>query len=206
MTLVRMRQVHGVVLDDDARRSIVRYLSDTQGLAPSESAAGRFALEQRPNAQDIDFGPEIGVMCGRCHTLARVALQRRDEEEWRKLAHTHVGQWPSPRISAIGARPALVGHRERTPAREARCTLSVLQRRVERLEKHPAADLSGDWVIVGRVPGGRDFFGTGRIARDAQGDYTAIYRLTDVDGGEFVGPIQGDRVHGLRVAGQCRRR
>ena len=95
MTLFRMRQVHGVVLDDDVRRSLVRYLSDTQGLAPSESAAGRFALEQRPNAQDIDLGPELGVMCGRCHSLARVALQRRDEEEWRKLAHTHVGQWPS---------------------------------------------------------------------------------------------------------------
>ena len=48
MTLFRMRQVHGLVLDDDARESIVRYLADTQGLAPIESAAGRFALERRP--------------------------------------------------------------------------------------------------------------------------------------------------------------
>ena len=95
MTLFRMRQVHGLALTDEVRDSIVQYLSDTQGLAPSESAAGRFALERRPNAQDLDLGPDINVVCGRCHSLARVSLQRRDEAEWRKLAHTHVGQWPS---------------------------------------------------------------------------------------------------------------
>jgi len=106
MTLFRMRQVHGVVLDADVRRSLVRYLSDTQGLAPSESAAGRFALEQRPNAQDIDLGPELGVMCGRCHSLARVSLQRRDEDEWRKLAHTHLGSGLPSSISSRGATDA----------------------------------------------------------------------------------------------------
>jgi quinohemoprotein amine dehydrogenase len=187
MTLFRMRQVHGVVLDDDVRSSLVRYLSDTAGLAPSEAAAGRFALEQRPNAQDIDLGPEIGVMCGRCHSLARVALQRRDEEEWRKLAHTHVGQWPSLEYQqsgrdrhwwdiASGPQPAKLAalFPYSTPA-------------WSDWKKHAAADLSGDWVIVGRVPGGRDFFGTGRIARDAKGDYTALYRLTDADGAEFSG-------------------
>jgi quinohemoprotein amine dehydrogenase len=187
MTLARMRQVHGVALDDDARRSIVRYLADTQGLAPSESAAGRFALEQRPNAQDIDLGPELGVMCGRCHTLARAALQRRDEEEWRKLAHTHVGQWPSLEYQQSG--------RDRhwwdiasgpLPAKLAALYPYSTPAWTEWL-KHPAADLSGDWVIVGRVPGGRDFFGTGRIARGPQGDYTASYRLTDTGGTELNG-------------------
>ena len=55
MTLFRMRQVHGLMLDDGVRDAIVRYLADTQGLAPAESTAGRFALERRPNAQDIDL-------------------------------------------------------------------------------------------------------------------------------------------------------
>ena len=187
MTLFRMRQVHGVVLDDAGRSAIVRYLADTQGLAPSESAAGRFALEQRPNAQDIDLGPEIGVMCGRCHTLARVALQRRDEGEWRKLAHTHVGQWPSLEYQqsgrdrrwwdiASGAQPAKLA-----------ALFPYSTTAWSDWKKHPAADLSGDWVIVGRVPGGRDFFGTGRIARNSQGEYTALYRLTDADGAELSG-------------------
>jgi quinohemoprotein amine dehydrogenase len=211
MTLARMRQVHGVVLDDDARRSIVRYLADTQGLAPSESAAGRFALEQRPNAQDIDLGPEIGVMCGRCHTLARAALQRRDEDEWRKLVHTHVGQWPSLEYQqsgrdrhwwdiASGPLPAKLAalYPFSTPA-------------WSEWQKHPAADLSGDWVIVGRVPGGRDFFGTGHIAREPSGDYTSLYRLTDVDGAEFTGQSQAIVYTGYEwrgnadVAGRSRR-
>ncbi len=187
MTLFRMRQVHGVVLDDDVRSSILRYLADTQGLAPAESAAGRFALEQRPNAQDIDLGPEMGVMCGRCHSLARVALQRRDEEEWRKLANTHVGQWPSLEYQQSG--------RDRhwwdiasgpQPAKLA-ALFPYSTAAWSEWQKRPAADLSGDWVIVGRVPGGRDFFGTGRIARAGDGNYTALYRLSDVAGAQFSG-------------------
>jgi cytochrome c5 len=73
MTLFRMRQVHGLNLEDGVRESLVRYFAETQGLAPAEAAAGRFALERRPNAKDLDAGAEINVMCGRCHSLARVS-------------------------------------------------------------------------------------------------------------------------------------
>ncbi len=179
MTIFRMRQVHGLVVDEDARQSIVQYLSDTQGLAPAESAPARFALEQRPNVQDIDLGPEIGVMCGRCHSLARAALQRRDADEWRKLAHTHLGQWPSTEYQQAG--------RDRhwwdiasgpLPAKLAALYPLSTPAWTE-WRGHPAADLSGDWVIVGRVPGGRDYYGTARIARNADGTYAARYRLTE---------------------------
>src|SRR5712671_4785827 len=74
MTLFRMRQVHALKLEDGVRESLIRYLADTQGLAPAEAAPGRFALEQRPNAKDLDDGAEINVMCARCHSLARVSL------------------------------------------------------------------------------------------------------------------------------------
>ena len=59
MTLFRMRQVHGLTLEPDVRDAIVRYLADTQGLAPAEARAGRFALERRPNAKDLDPGAEL---------------------------------------------------------------------------------------------------------------------------------------------------
>jgi quinohemoprotein amine dehydrogenase len=190
MTLFRMRQVHGVVLDDEVRRSIVRYLSDTQGLAPSESAAGRFALERRPNAQDIDLGPELGVMCGRCHSLARVALQRRDEGEWRKLAHTHVGQWPSLEYQQSGRDRRWWDIASGPQPAKLAALFPYSTAAWSDWKNHRAADLSGDWVIVGRVPGGRDFFGTGHIARNVQGDYTALYRLTDVDGAQWSGQSQ----------------
>jgi len=187
MTLFRMRQVHGLLLADGVRESLVRYLADTQGLAPSEAASGRFALERRPNAKDLDVGPEIGVMCGRCHSLARVALQRRDEGEWRKLANTHVGQWPSIEYSASGRdRQWFQIATGPLPGKLAALYPFTTTAWTE-WQKRPARDLSGAWVVVGRVPGGKDFYGTARIERDSGGDYKAHYRLTDVDGIAFDG-------------------
>ena len=194
MTLFRMRQVHGLNLGDDVRDAIVRHLADTQGLAPAESVAGRFALERRPNAQDIDLGPEIGVMCGRCHTLARVSLQRRDEEEWRKLAHTHVGQWTSIEYSASGRdRPWWQIASGPLPGKLA-ALYPLTTGAWTDWQSRPARDLSGNWVVVGHVPGGKDFYGTARIERgaggdahDAGGDFKAHYQLSDVTGFEFTG-------------------
>ncbi|MEP6546866.1 MAG: quinohemoprotein amine dehydrogenase subunit alpha [Gammaproteobacteria bacterium] len=187
MTLFRMRQVHGLNLGDDVRDAIVRYLADTQGLAPAESAAGRFALERRPNAQDIDLGPEMNVMCGRCHTLARVSLQRRDETEWRKLAHTHVGQWTSIEYSASGRdRPWWQIASGPLPAKLA-ALYPFSSSAWNDWKSRPAPDLSGSWVVVGHVPGGKDFYGTARIERDAGGDFKAHYQLADVSGFEMNG-------------------
>ena len=189
MTLFRMRQVHGLVLDDAVHDSIVRYLADTQGLAPAESAAGRFALEQQPNEQDVDDGPEIGVMCGRCHSIARTALQRRDEEEWRKLAHTHVGQWPSIEYSASGRdRPWWQIASGPLPAKLA-ALYPFSTAAWSAWQKRPARDLSGNWVVVGRMPGGKDFYGTARIDRASEdgGTYQARYQLVDVTGNQFNG-------------------
>jgi quinohemoprotein amine dehydrogenase len=187
MTLFRMRQVHGLNLGADVHDAIVRYLADTQGLAPAESAAGRFALERRPNAQDIDVGPEIGVMCGRCHSVARVALQRRDEDEWRKLAHTHVGQWASIEYSASGRdRPWWQIASGPLPGKLA-ALYPFSTTAWSDWKSRPARDLGGNWVVAGHVPGGRDFYGTAHIERDAGGDFKAHYALADVTGFEFNG-------------------
>jgi len=190
MTLFRMRQVHGLRLEDGVRESIVRYLADTQGLAPAESAAGRFALERRPNAQDLDVGPEIGVMCGRCHSLARVSLQRRDEDEWRKLAHTHVGQWTSIEYSASGRdRPWWQIASGPLPGKLA-ALYPFSSAAWSDWKSRPVKDLSGEWVVVGRVPGGKDFYGTARIHRTPDGEYLASYQLSDVAGFQFEGSSQ----------------
>ena len=187
MTLFRMRQVHGLNLGDDVHDAIVRYLADTQGLAPAESAAGRFALERRPNAQDIDLGPEIGVMCGRCHSLARVALQRRDEDEWRKLSHTHVGQWASIEYSASGRdRPWWQIASGPLPGKLA-ALYPLSTTAWSDWRARPAPDLGGNWVVAGHVPGGKDFYGTARIERDASGGFKAHYALADVTGFAFNG-------------------
>ena len=89
-------------------------------------------------------------MCARCHSYARVALQRRTEDEWRKLAHFHLGQYPTTEYQALGrdrnwweiASEQLPGElAERfpldTPAWQAWS------------EREPV-DLSGEWRFVGR--------------------------------------------------------
>ena len=187
MTLFRMRQVHGLTLEDGVRESLVRYLADTQGLAPAEAAAGRFALEQRPNAKDLDAGAEINVMCGRCHSLARLSLQRRDEEEWRKLSNTHVGQWPSIEYSASGRdRPWFQIASGPLPGKLA-ALYPYSTTAWSAWQKHDPADLAGAWVVVGHVPGGKDFYGTARIERDAGGDWRTSYALSDIEGVAFSG-------------------
>jgi quinohemoprotein amine dehydrogenase len=187
MTLFRMRQVHGLVLDEGVHEALVRYLSETQGLAPSESAAGRFALERRPNTQDLDLGAEVGVMCGRCHSLARVALQRRDADEWRKLNHTHVGQWPSLEYQQGGRDRAWWDIANGKLPEQLGALFPYESTAWTDWKARPARDLSGGWVVVGHVPGGKDFYGSARIERSADGDYAAHYELSDVTGIALTG-------------------
>ena len=187
MTLGRMHESHGLVLDDGQRNALVHYLSDTQGLAPGETLAGRFALERRPAATDLDLGADINATCARCHSLARVSLQRRDEEEWRQLARLHVGLWTSlahqgPAPDETWLRIATGAVAEQLFARYPFQSTSWSQ-----WKDRPAADLSGAWVVLGRVPGGHDFQGMANIERDAAGDYRATYQLIDTAGAALQG-------------------
>ena len=74
MTIVRMGIMHGVEVPPDEKRTLIKYLADTQGLAPSESAPYRYILERQPSHVE-DFPPEYFFMCARCHSGARGALQ-----------------------------------------------------------------------------------------------------------------------------------
>lgn len=187
MTLFRMQNVHGLVLPDDAHDSIVRYLADAQGLAPSEAAPARYALERRPNVTDLDRGPELATMCGRCHSMARSALQRRDATEWLKLAHTHLGQWPSLEYQASSRdRPWWEIASKKLPS-ELAALYPYASTAWTEWQARPRAALSGHWVVVGRVPGRRDFYGTAEISRASDGSYAAQYALTDVAGAPLAG-------------------
>jgi quinohemoprotein amine dehydrogenase len=187
MTIDRMRELHGLVVNDKVRDTLVHYLCDTQGLAPSETFAGRFALERRPNATDLDLGTDIDATCGRCHSLARVSLQRRDEEEWRQLARLHVGPLASLAHQATALDEAWL--RIATGAVAAQLTARYPFETVSWTEwkVRPAADLSGTWVVVGHVPGGHDFQGTASIEPDGAGAYWARYQLTDTAGAALHG-------------------
>jgi len=102
MSIARMQNAHGLKISDEDRRTVVKYLADRQGLAPSEVEPARYALEGRLDTVENIGDQQYVEMCARCHSAARPALQRRPLEEWRYLINQHLGQWPSVEYSSLG--------------------------------------------------------------------------------------------------------
>ncbi len=167
MTLQRMQTVHGVQFSDPEGKAdasgvlfqLVKHLSDTHGLAPAETAGFRYTLERRHNTVDVPEDAEYAVMCTRCHSNARVALQRRTEPEWRNLIHFHLAQFPTTEYQ-IGGRdrqwfPIAL---ERTlPMLAAAYPLQTTEWAAWQQTAKPA--LAGRWRVTGRMPGKGDFDG-----------------------------------------------
>jgi len=187
MTITRMTLIHGVQVTPDERRTLVKYLSDRQGLAPSEAKPFRYILERTPNLVEATPEGDLGVLCARCHSYARVALQRRDAAEWTKLSHFHLGQFPTAEYQAGGR------DREwwKIVSTEAPKTLGKMYpfktKEWTEWQKKPKAALEGTWRVAGYRPGQGALGGTATIAKSGADRYTVTYALADADGK----PIQG---------------
>jgi quinohemoprotein amine dehydrogenase len=178
MTIDRMEHLHGIVVssqdlplgDANAKRALVKYLADTQGLAPAETAGFRYALEQRLD----DFEPvdaDFKMMCGRCHAAARVLLQRRPVEEWRKLVHFHLGQFPSTEYSAGGRNLDWfpVALNETAPMLAEKYGLASDAWKKWQKAKKPR--LAGTWQVFGHQLAKGDFQGTMTATHDGSDQY-----------------------------------
>ena len=166
MTIQRMEDLHGITVSSqslplagqDAKRVLIKYLADTQGLAPQEVGKFRYALEQRLD----EFEPvdaDFKMMCGRCHSAARVLLQRRPVEEWKHLVHFHLGQWPSTEYSAGGRNldwfPVALNETAPMLAKK----YPYASEEWEKWKKAKKPDLSGSWSVSGHQPSKGDFSG-----------------------------------------------
>ena len=187
MTIFRMRHLHGVKLTGKEQATIIQYLSDVQGLAPSETAPARFALERRPNVPDLKLPYHLHEMCGRCHSLARVALQRRTAAEWLKLINFHVGQFPTLEYQE-GSRDI---HWWKIATTELPGELAKLfpfkSAAWRNWSAHPHPSLAGAWIVHGYTPGRGDYYGTARIRRTARHRYRARYLLHYASGAALDG-------------------
>jgi quinohemoprotein amine dehydrogenase len=191
MTIVRMQHSHGLHLAEEDRDLLVRYLADTQGLAPPEAAPGRFALEQRPNVQDLPLPSDVQVnlqeMCARCHSSARIRLQRRDAAEWLKLVNWHVAQFPTLEYQDK-ARDRMWWQVATTVVPNELGKLFPLQSQAwDDWHKKPAADLSGIWRVRGHEPGRGNYWGTAELKRTAADEYRAVYTFDNEVGEHLAG-------------------
>lgn len=176
MTINRMQKIHGLNIsnqhiptDASAMHTLVKHLSDTQGLAPSETDGVRYLLEHDLNREE-DFEPLISETCGRCHSGARVALQRRSEKEWNYLVDFHLGQWPSTEYSLYGRdRNWLKIAREEVVPKLAK-DYPLKNAAWEQWQAAPKPQLSGAWSFSGHMPG-KGFFTATMQATQTDDDY-----------------------------------
>ncbi len=187
MTIVRMGVWHDVKTDANDRKVLVKYLADTQGLAPEETTDYRYLLERRPNVPHTSADEELGVMCARCHSYGRIALQRRDEAEWRKLAHTHLGQFPSAEYQNYGRdRKWWEIARDQMPPKLA--SLYPLKTAAwEQWKSHKLVDPAGTWRVSGERPGGGRYTGYLKIQSLGHDNFEADYTLSYANGSQVNG-------------------
>jgi quinohemoprotein amine dehydrogenase len=90
----RMVSLVGITLDPADARTITRYLSNQQGLAPEEARPGRFETERRLIDYRYTASTPTENTCKACHSLGRVITQRRTKDEWDLLLATHRYYYP----------------------------------------------------------------------------------------------------------------
>lgn len=188
MTVLRMRTLHKIDLTPDEVRTVVKHLADTQGLAPSETQGARFAMERRLNTIEQHKSELFGQMCARCHSGARVELQRRPMAEWEHLVHFHLGQFPTIEYQAGGrdrdwlgiALNDMVPYLAKTYPYESKAWNDWKA-------KAPQSPV-GRWTVAGRWPGQGDYAGLMEVVAGPSADrYSVSLDASWADGSPFKG-------------------
>lgn len=187
MNIARMQEWYKIEISKEDRQALVKYLSDRQGLTPEESAPYRFLVERKPNVQDVVPNEKLGLMCARCHSFGRVALQRRGADQWEKLVHTHLGQFPSIEYSASGRDRNWkdIALNEVVPelARLYPADTAVWKKWQGKKHVQPA----GSWQIAGHRPGWGDYAGSMQVKSLGNDRYDVRYELDYASGNRVSG-------------------
>lgn len=187
LTIGRMQMMHGLQISDEERRTVVKYLADRQGLAPEESAPYRYAMERRLDTMESFEDTQFEEMCARCHSGARVGLQRRPAAEWEHLVHFHLGQWPSTEYQALARDrdwfPIAVN--EMVPK-----LASMFPKQSDDWQKWqsaPKPELAGSWSFAVHQPGRGDGHGVMQVKQRADDQYELSISGRWADGSAITG-------------------
>jgi quinohemoprotein amine dehydrogenase len=177
ISMRRMVALQHVRVEPPIARAIVKYLSNAQGLAPTEARPARFESERRAIDYKYTADTRTEQTCRACHSLGRVISQRRTKDEWELLLATHRAYYPlvdfqafrrggpPPPDSAGAPHPMdiAVTHLSKTfPLRTPEWAAWSATMRPARVE--------GDWVLSGTEPGRGAFSGRLTIAKAGADD------------------------------------
>lgn len=188
MSIARMQLMYGVKISDEDRRSVVKYLADRQGLAPSETDGMRYAMERRLNTVE-KFDEPLNQMCARCHSGARVALQRRPLQEWERLVEFHLGRWPSLEYQMMSRDRDWLGlARNEVAPQLAKDYPLESQAWSDWQKSKPGADaLPGQWSFSGHMMTRGDVRGVMSVTHDSGDTFNIEVKGQYADGTPFNG-------------------
>ncbi len=191
MTIARMQVMHGLKISDEDRRTLVKYLADRQGLAPSETEGARYALERRLNTMEAFDSQNFTEMCARCHSGARVMLQRRPASEWEDLVHFHLGQFPTTEFQSLARDRDWLDLALNKMVPELAETLPMDSKAWNEWQQQAEAPIEGDWTLVGHMPGKGDFHARMNVVPvEGEDQYSLTLSGQYADGSELKGEGQ----------------
>ena len=176
-----------IPITDEVIHKLVKYFADRQGLAPAETKDYRYILERRLNVVEKHPEEEFAVMCARCHSGARVALQRRTEKEWEHLVHFHLGQFPTSEYSAGGRdRNWLqVALNNTVPYLAENFPLNT--KAWDEWQDKEKPKLGGNWRLIGNQPGKGDFQGTMSVTEEEKDNFKLSFEGHYQNGDQLSG-------------------
>ena len=191
MTIYRMLRTHGANLAAGEARTLIKYLSDHYGLAPSEVEPYRYALEKRNNTIEQHVPKAVKGTCVTCHSYARIALQRRTPEVWGRLPDLTAALLPN--IENQVASTGMLNDFWYTLVRQE--TVPYLVQKYpfvsvawKQWQATPKLNYAGVWNVVGHDPG-------------KGGDYTGYMTLTALGDDRYEGQLSYDFADGSSMAG-----
>lgn len=187
MSIARMQVMHGLDVSDEERRTLVKYLADKQGLAPQETAGSRYAMERRLNTMESFESTNFEEMCSRCHSGARVALQRRPASEWEHLVNFHLGQWPTLEYQAM-ARDRdwmQLAFNEMVP--ELASDFPLQSASWDQWQAKSKIPMAGSWSFSAQMPGKGDIHGLMTVTGGKDDQYKVKINGEYADGSSLKG-------------------
>ncbi|GAA0783990.1 quinohemoprotein amine dehydrogenase subunit alpha [Marinobacterium sediminicola] len=182
MTINRMTHLRGLELTREEKRALVKHLADTQGLAPEETEGYRYLLEQDTNLVENSIDQGLAETCGRCHSEARFALQRRTEQEWKYLVDFHMGQFPTTELHSLARDRQWYQIASNDTAADLGKRFPLITQEWNNWQKASKSDLMGRWRVTGFVPGKGEFDAWMTAAKTSEGHYDVTLEGLYADG------------------------
>ena len=191
MNIYRMVRSHGARLQPGEARTLIKYLSDHYGLAPSEVEPFRYALERRNNTIEQNVPKSVQGACASCHSYARIALQRRTPASWNELPDLTAALLPN--IENQTASTGLlddfwyeVVKKETVPYLTN--AYPFVSEAWTQWRAAPKPNYAGVWNVVGHDPGqGGDYTGRMTVTADGDDSYSGDFSYTFADGSRLSG-------------------